>query len=314
MNLEFEKVKVYYDGEKSTSMQGEVVIEPLERGFGATLGNALRRVMLSSMPGASAIGIKMPDIYHEFASIPHASTDMIELILNIKKIRFHSSSDELETVRFEAKKEGVYQAKDLVLPTGVEIKNPEQELIALTGEGTVEFELYVNQGRGYVNSESITDFKDRPDIIEIDGMFSPVRNISFTVEKMRLGQDATYERLIMNVMTDGSVTPKDAVDVARKILIAHLGAFENMSDVAEKMEIFKEKKEEENRKMNMTIEELNLSVRSYNCLNGAGYTTVGKIYNELTETSLRAIRNMGDRSVAEVVQKMKDLGLEMKKK
>lgn len=312
MNLEFEKVKVYYDGEIDSSHKGKVVIEPLERGFARTLGNSLRRVMLSSMPGASAIGIKLPNVFHEFSSIPNAVTDMIELIMNLKEVDFDTKSSEVQVVKFKSSEQGLHTADSLELPEGLGIRNPEKELIKLTGEGYVEFEVYVKRSRGYVDASFHKDFEDRPDVIKIDGMFSPIKRVNFEDEQMRLGHDATYERLVLDIETNGSIEPKEAVDIARKILINHLGAFDEMSDIAEKTETFKEEKEEENRIMDMPIETMDLSVRAYNCLRRDGYTTVRKIYT-LSETQLYAIHQMGDKSVKEVIAKMKELGFELRK-
>lgn len=312
MNLGFEKIKVYYDGEESSDRGGRVAIEPLERGFARTLGNTLRRIMLSSMPGTSAVGILVPGVYHEFSTIPHAVTDMVELIINLKNIRFQSEGDAIKTIRFSASKEGVYTAASLELPADVELLNPELELLQLTGDGRVEFELYVKQSRGYVDASYHFDFEERPDVIKIDGMFSPVRKVGYEQESMRIGQDATYERLLMDVETDGSVSPKDAIMLAAKIAKSHFDFFESMSDIAEKTEVYQEKKEEENRIMDMPIETMDLSVRAYNCLRRDGYTTVRKIYT-LSESQLYAIHQMGEKSVREVIAKMKELGLELKK-
>ena len=312
MNLGFEKIKVYYDGETNSDYKGKVAIEPLERGFADTLGSALRRIMLSSMPGTSVIGVLIPGVYHEFSTIPHAVTDMVELIINLKNLRFKSEGDNVKVIRFRANKEGLYTADSLELPADVELLNPDAEILQLTGEGLVEFELYVKQARGYVDSSAHTEFDERPDIIKVDGMFSPIRKVGYEQESMRLGQDTTYERLIMNVETDGSISPKDAIMLAAKIAKSHFDFFENMSDIAEKTEVYQEKKEEENRILDMPIETLDLSVRAYNCLRRDGYTTVRKI-STLSESSLQAIHQMGDKSVREVIAKMKELGLELKK-
>jgi DNA-directed RNA polymerase subunit alpha len=312
MNLGFEKIKVYYDGDEESSNYGKVIMEPLERGFARTYGNTLRRILISSMPGTSVIGIKMPNVYHEYASIPGSVTDMTELILNLKQVRFKSDGDELKTVRFEANKEGNYTAASLDLPTGVELQNPDQELIQLTGDMTVEFDLYLKQSRGYVDAEKLEEFSDRPDIIKVDGMFTPIKKVGYEEQNMRIGQNANYERLILDVLTDGSITSKEAVMLAGKIAQSHFNFFDNMSDIAEKTEIFQEKKEEEDRIMDLPIEHLDLSVRAYNCLKRDGYTTVRAIY-ALSEQGVDAIHQMGEKSVREVIDKMKELGLELRK-
>lgn len=312
MNLGFEKLKVYFDASPSSSEQGKVVIEPLERGYARTLGNTLRRIMLSSMPGTSVIGIQVPNVYHEFATIPGSVTDMTELILNLKNLRFKAEGEGLHTIRFSASKEGSYKASSLQLTDGVELKTPDLEILQLTGEQTVEFDIFIKQSRGYVDSSMHIEFDERPDIIKIDGVFSPIRKVGFEEQKMRLGQNPNYERLILQIETDGSITSKDAIALAGKIAQSHFDFFENMSDIAEKTEVYQEKKEEEDRIMDLPIEHLDLSVRAYNCLKRDGYTTVRKIYT-LSEPQLYAIHQMGELSVRQVIAKMKELGLELKK-
>lgn len=313
MNLGFEKINVYYDGDNNSATQGRVVLEPLERGFARTMGNTLRRVLISSMPGTSACGLKVNGVYHEFSSIPNATTDMVELILNLKKVRFKlDSDDELVTVRFSKSKEGVYTSNDIELPTGVEVLNKNQEIISLDGNGEVEFEVYVKSSRGYVDSSQHDEFEDRPDVIAIDGMFSPIKKVGYDNEKMRIGQNANFERLILNVETDGSIEPKDAVMLAGKIVKSHFNFFEEMSDIAEKTEVYQEKKEEEDRILDLPIEHLDLSVRSYGCLKRNGFTNVRKILN-LSEQQLYSIHQMGKKSVIEVIDKVKELGFELKK-
>lgn len=313
LNIGFEKVNVYHDGGENPFEPGKVYMEPLERGFSDTIGNALRRIMLSSMPGASVIGVKIPGVVHELSTIPGAVTDTVELILNLKKLRFKlDNAEEMYTVRFEADKTGIYTGKDLELPTGVELMNPEQEVINIIGGHLVEMEIYVKMGRGFVDASMHTEFHDRPDIIAVDGTFSPIIKVGYKGENMRLGQDASYERLILDVTTDGSLHPKEAVDIARKILHAHLGTFDEMTHIAEKTKIFKEKQEEENRILDLPIEHLELSVRSYNCLKREKLLTVKDVI-KLREDQLYAIQNLGEKSVKEIISKIEELGLEFRK-
>lgn len=308
----FEKINVYHDGGVQPFEPGKIIIEPLERGFAHTIGNAVRRILLSSMPGASVIGMKVSGIVHEFAMIPGAGIDATELILNLKKMRFAVEGDEIYTVTFKKSEAGFYTANDLELPANVQIENSEQSLIHLTGDREVEIEIYVENGRGYTPSDQIDKFLDQPEVITVDGTYSPIRKAGYEVEKMRIGQDTTYERLILNVTTDGSVSPKDAVMLAAKIATSHFNFFEGMSDVAEKTEIYQEKKEEENRILDLPIEHLDLSVRSYNCLKREGFTSVRKIL-ALTESQLYSIHQLGDKSVKEIIAKIIELGLELKK-
>lgn len=313
MNIGFEKINVFHDGGDDPFAPGKVIIESLERGFSHTIGNALRRILLSSMPGASVVGLKMPGVVHEFSSISGAATDTIELILNLKKLRFDlDGMDDMYTVRFEKSAPGLYTAAALDLPTGVRIMNPEQELINVTGDQPVEFEIYVKMGRGFVDASLHKDFEDRPDVIPVDGMFSPIVNVGYTSEQMRLGEHASNERLILTITTDGSISPKDAVMLASKIAHSHFALFEGMSDLAEKTEIYKEKEEEENRILDLPIEHLELSVRSYNCLKNDGMLTVREII-KIREDQLYTIKNLGKKSVEEIVQKINDLGLEFRK-
>jgi len=312
VNMGFEKINVYHDGGEKPFVPGKIIIEPLERGFGNTIGNAIRRIALASMAGASVIGVRISGVVHEFTMIPGSGMDVTKFILNLKKLRFKVEGEEVQTITFSSGKSGFYKASDLVLPTGVEIMNPEHDLISLTGTQQVDIEIYVKNGRGYTPSEQITEFDGESDIIPVDGTYSPVRKIGYEVEKMRIGQDATYERLILIVETDGSVSPKDAVMVAAKIAKSHFDFFEGISDIAEKTEVYQEKKEEENRILDLPIEHLDLSVRSYNCLKREGFTSVRKIL-ALTESQLYSIHQLGDKSVKEIIAKIIELGLELKK-
>lgn len=311
MNIGFEKLEVYYDGE-ATSKFGRIIIEPLERGFADTLGNALRRTMLSSMPGASVVATRIDNVVHEFDYIPGATLDMTEFILNLKGVNFKVEDEELYTVVFKKSEEGFYTAGDLTLPTGVEVLNPEAELINLTGEEEVEIEIFVKNGRGYIESEYHKELKELPGSIGVDGVFSPIEKVGYKKEAIRHNGIASYERLVLEVTTNGAVEPKDAVLLAAKILKTHLDFFENVSSFVEKTEIYQEKKEEEQRILDLPIEHLELSVRSYNCLKRDNYTSVRKIIG-LTESQLAAIHQLGEKSVKEILAKVKELGLEMRK-
>lgn len=312
MNMNFEKVNVYNDGGENPFEAGKVIVEPLERGYGNTIGNAIRRIALSSMMGSSVVGFKITDVVHEFMMIPGSSMDATKLVLNLKEIRFKVEGEDIKKLTFKSNKAGFYTAADLVLPEGVTIQNPEKEFISLTGEKEVEVEVYVMNGRGYTPAEQLDLFEPESGIITVDGTFSPVKKVGYEVEKMRIGQDATYERLTFNIITDGSMTPKDAVVVAAKIAQSIFSFFDGMSDIAEKTEIYKEKVEEENRILDLPIEHLELSVRSYNGLKREDRTTVRKII-ELRESELYTINQLGAKSVQEIIDKVIELGLEFKK-
>jgi DNA-directed RNA polymerase subunit alpha len=247
--------------------------------------------------------------------VPGTATDVTSLIKNLKKIRFNVldvEDTEVKTIHFKHNKKGFVTAGELALPAGIEVQNPEQNLINLLGSEEVEFEIYVKRGRGYVDAKLHKEFEGRPDIIKVDGTFSPVKLVGYEVENMRLGQDATYERLILNVTTDGSINAKDATLVAAKIAYDHFSFFEGISDIATKTEIYQEKMEvEENHILDQPIEILDLSVRSFNCLKREKRLFIRDII-ALTEMELYNIHQLGDKSVKEIIVKIKELGLEMK--
>lgn len=311
MHTELGKVKVF-EGPVTPSQAEQVILEPLTKGYGYTYGSSIRRILMSSMPGASVVGVKIPNVYHEFSVIEGATTDMVELILNLKKIRFELPTDEIQVIQFDATKEGDYTAQSLVLPNGVSIKNPAQPLIQLTGNTPVKMDLYVKMTRGYIDADNHVDFESDPQIIKVDGMFSPIQLVGYQIEEVKNETDGDYERLIMTIKTDGSISAKEAVMLAGKITKSHFDVFAHMSDIVEKEEVYQEKKEEEDRIMDLHIEQLNFSVRAYNCLRRDGHSTVRKIY-ELSEADLYKTHQMGEKSVLEVIDKMKELGLELRK-
>lgn len=313
MNLEFEKLNVY-DASEDNLEAGKLIIEPLESGFGHTIGNALRRTLYRSMPGASVIGFEIPGIYHEFTNIEGSITDTTQLIFNLKKIKFSVDleNEELIKLSFRKNKKGEYTASDIDLPSQVELKNPDQPLITLTGDKEVEMTLYVRVGKGYKDAQEHTEFKDMPTVIKVDGMFSPIEKVGYRVEKTRLGQDASYERVILDVRTDNTMEPKEVVSIAGMILSKFFSAFKEISHISEKVEMHKEKEVEEDLTLDQSIDELDLSVRSFNCLKREGRTKVRDII-ELSEKQLAAINQLGKTSVEEIKEKMKELGLEFRK-
>ena len=311
MNVGLEKMNVFFEGGDSPFEPGRISVEPLHRGYGITVGNSIRRILLDSVPGASVIGVKVSGVGHEFRAIPGAATDATELVLNLKEIRFNVEGDKTKVIRFLQTKTGIYTAGDLDLPAGVEVQNPEQEIINLTGEQPVEMDIYVRNGRGYLDASQHIEFEDQTDIIAIDAKFSPIVRAAFSVEQMRIGQDASFERLHLEVVTDGSIHPKDATMLAAKIAQSHFSFFDGMSDIAQKAEVFQERKEvEENLMLEMPIDDLDLSVRSYNCLKRDGFEKVGDIIN-LTEENLKGIHQLGKKSIEEILQKIEDLKAEI---
>jgi DNA-directed RNA polymerase subunit alpha len=314
VDLGFEKISVYHDGGESPFEPGKVIIENLEMGFARTIGNSLRRILFRAMPGASVIGLKIPGVSHQFCTIPGTSTDVVELISNLKDTRFKLEKEGVHIIQLVSNKNGVIHAKDLILPKSVETLTPEQELLRVNGTQKVEIDIFVKIGRGYKDSSEHTEFNDIEGVIPVDGVFSPIVKVGYREEPMSIGQNEneSFERLILDITTDGSISAKDSVMVAAKIAEGHFNFFEGMSDIAEKINVYQEKKEEENLVLDKTIEQLDLTVRSYNCLNREQYRTVRQIIS-LSEQELASINQLGEKSVREIIAKVQELGLELRK-
>lgn len=313
MNLGFEKPEVTHDGEElKSSSPIKVTIKPLERGLGVTYGNMFRRTLLQAIPGTSTIGIKIEDVYHEHQSIPHAAEDMMDVILNLKKIRFEILDDTEEVIKIEFKgnKNKVYYAKDIKMPSNVELHTPNVKLITLTGTGEVTIELYLKKGRGYVKAKNITEFDNRPDIIATDGLFSPVVRVVDIVKEMRIGNKADYDELELEVETDGSMHAKEAVLLASKILRSGLDFVDNMKHIDTKYQIYKEKQEEENKLLDKEIEQLEFSVRSRKRLKKNDIHTVRDLI-ELEESDVTGIPQLGKKSIKEIMDKIKEIREQM---
>ncbi|NLK52463.1 MAG: DNA-directed RNA polymerase subunit alpha [Syntrophomonadaceae bacterium] len=310
--LEIEKPKIECVDKSEDDHYARFVIEPLERGYGITLGNSLRRVLLSSLPGAAVTSVKIDGVLHEFSTIPGVVEDTTDIILNLKALRLKMYTEENKTIRIEAQGEGEVKAADIKADSDVEILNPELHLATLNPDGRLFMELAVEKGRGYVSAER----NKKPDhvigVIPIDSIFSPVTKVNFTVENTRVGQITDYDRLTLEVWTDGSITPSEATSLAAKILSDHLRLFigltENISDV-ETMVVKEEDPRE--RLLEMTIEELDLSVRSFNCLKRAGINSVGELIQKNVEDMMK-VRNLGKKSLEEVDKKLAELGLALR--
>lgn len=309
LNLGFKKLEVLY--EDNGPQNGTVIMQPLERGYATTLGNDLRRVLLSSMPGASSIGLKVEGLNHEFQRVEGAAEDVAELIMNLKEMRFKVFGEDMQTIKFSAKKEGIYKASDFSLPSEVECLTPEVEFIKLTGEKEIYIEVFLKNGRGYVNAKEHKEFDDFPEIIKVDGLFAPIKKVSVKVEKTRVGQDTNFEKLLLNVETDGSINPKDSVMLASEIIRSKLSFVEDISDVKDEYDLYEQEKEKEKKIFEQDIEILDLGVRPYNCLTKAGYTTIGKVLT-LTRSQLEAIDQLGLKSIDEIIEKVRLLGYELK--
>lgn len=294
---------------------GRFVVEPLERGYGTTLGNSLRRIMLSSLPGTAVSHIKIDGVVHEFSAIPGVKEDVTEIIMNIKSlaIKNNSDSDEVKTAYIEASGEGVVTAADIQVDSDIEIMNPEQTIATLSGGADCKLyiEMTIVNGRGYVSSDK-NKRDDLPiNVIAIDSIFTPVERVNIQIENTRVGQITDYDKLTLDVFTNGTIEPSDAVSLAAKVLSDHLNSFINLSENAKKIEVMAQTEEDGKEKvLEMNIDELELSVRSYNCLKRAGINTVEELCSRTSEDMMK-VRNLGRKSLDEVLAKLKELGLSL---
>ncbi len=309
--VEIEKPKIECVEISEDHTYGKFVVEPLERGYGITLGNSLRRILLSSIPGAAVTSIRVNGVLHEFSTIPGVVEDLTEIILNIKGLAFKLNSDGPKAVYIDASGEGVVTAADIKADSDVEILNPEHHIATLNGDGKLFIEMTVNKGKGYVPAEK-NKLPGQPiGIIPVDSIYTPVTKANYTVEDTRVGQVTDYDKLTLEVWTNGTIKPDEAVSLAAKILSEHLNLFIDLSDQAKHAEIMVEKEDTKKEKaLEMTIEELDLSVRSYNCLKRAGINTVGDLISR-TEEDMMKVRNLGRKSLDEVLQKLHALGLSL---
>ena len=312
--LNFEK-PIYKIAEYvENSNYGKFELEPLERGFGITLGNALRRVMLSSMPGSAIVAIKIDGVMHEFQTIEGIVEDVTTIVLNLKNVVVKNHSEETKVCNINVSEERVVTAADIVCDSDVEIINKDQEIATLAKGGKLDMELIIANGRGYVPANENKEYADNNKIgyIPIDALFSPITRINYEVEAARVGQDANYDKLIMNVYTNGSLRPEDAMALGAKILIEHLNIITNISEIADMTGIMNAKQEDsKQKKLETSIDDLDFSVRAYNCLKRAGISTLGDL-TEKSELEMMKIRNLGKKSLKEVIDKIKDMGLKFR--
>lgn len=296
---------------------GKFVFEPLERGFGTTIGNALRRVLLSSLPGAAVFSIKVDGVYHEFTSIPGIVEDVTAIILNIKILVMSIQDDEIYTLRISKQGPGAVTGADIICPEGVEVISKDLHICTLEEGGMLEMELQARIGRGYVSADTNKQLYQTPNqplgIIYTDSIYTPIEKVSYNVEPTRVGQDAHYDKVALEIWTDSSLSPAEAVALASKILIDHLELLTNVHEAVNDMEsVMKEAQGEvQNKGLVMMIEDLDLSVRSYNCLKRAGIQTVEEL-TQRTEDEMMRVRNLGKKSLKEVKDKIYDLGLSFK--
>lgn len=314
--LEFEKPRIDVMDISEDGTYGKFVVEPLERGYGTTLGNSLRRIMLSSLPGAAISTIKIDGVLHEFSTIPGVKEDVSEIILNLKNvaIQSHTESNEPKTAYIEFEGEGIVRARDIKMDQDYEVINPDQVIATLSGgsDSKLFMELTITKGRGYVGADKNKNDNQPIGVIPIDSLYTPVERVNFIVENTRVGQITDYDKLTMEIWTNGTIKPDEAVSLAAKVLNDHLALFIDLSDSAKNAEIMVEKEEDQKGKvLEMTIEEMDLSVRSYNCLKRAGINTVEDLTNK-TEDEMMKVRNLGRKSLDEVLGKLHEVGLSLK--
>ena len=316
--FDFEKPNIEIAEISEDRKYGKFVVEPLERGYGTTLGNSLRRIMLSSLPGSAVSQVKIDGVLHEFSSISGVKEDVTEIIMNVKSLAIKNNSDtnEPKTAYIEFEGEGVITAADIQTDADIEILNPEQVIATLSGGADSKFymELTITNGRGYVSADKNKQaMQPVIGVIPVDSIYTPVTKVNYTVENTRVGQYTDREQLAVELWTNGTIKPDEAVSLAAKIMNDLLSLFVDLSDDAKNTEIIVEKEENKKEKvLEMTIEELDLSVRSYNCLKRAGINTVEDLTNK-SEEDMMKVRNLGRKSLEEVINKLNGLGLYLKK-
>jgi DNA-directed RNA polymerase subunit alpha len=314
--FDFNKPKITVAEISDDKKFGKFVVEPLERGYGTTLGNSLRRIMLSSLPGAAVSQVKIEGVLHEFSPIPGVKEDVTEIILNLKSLAIRNSSetDEPKTAYIEYEGEGVVHASDIQVDSDIEIMNPDQVIATLNGgpESRIYIEMTITKGRGYISADKGKSDDQPIGVIAVDSIYTPVERVNMTVENTRVGQQTDFDKLTLDVWTKGTLNPEEAVSLAAKVLSEHLKLFIDLTETAKTAEVMIEKEDNEKEKvLEMNIDELELSVRSYNCLKRAGINTVEELCNKTSEDMMK-VRNLGRKSLEEVLAKLKELGLSLK--
>ena len=313
--FDFEKPKIEIVEISEDNKYGRFVVEPLERGYGTTLGNSLRRIMLSSLPGAAVSHVKIDGVVHEFSTIPGVKEDVTEIIMNIKSLSIKNTSEtnESKTAYIDFSGEGVITAADIQVDQDIEITNPDQVIATLNGgaDSKLYMELTIQKGRGYIGADKNKNDKMPIGVIAIDSIYTPVERVNLTVENTRVGQITDFDKLTLDVFTNGTLAPDEAVSLAAKVLSEHLNSFIDLSEKAKNIEVLVEKENNDKSKaLEMSIEELELSVRSFNCLKRAGINTVEELIDKTPEDMMK-VRNLGRKSLEEVLGKLKELGLSL---
>ena len=312
--FEFEKPKIEIVEISDDNKYGKFVVEPLERGYGTTLGNSLRRIMLSSLPGTAVTHVKIKGVLHEFSSIPRVKEDVTEIVMNIKSlvIKNNSLTNEPKQAYIDVAGDCVVRASDIHVDGDIEIINPDLVIANLSGpDARLEMELTIGNGRGYVGSDKNKEADAPSDVIAIDSIYTPVERVNLTVQNTRVGQVTDYDKLTLEVFTNGAIAPDEAVSLAARVLVEHLNLFVDLSENAKSVDVMVESVTDEKEKvLEMNIDELELSVRSYNCLKRAGINTVEELINKTPEDMMK-VRNLGRKSLDEVLAKLKELGLSL---
>lgn len=312
--FEFEKPKIEIVEISDDNKYGKFVVEPLERGYGTTLGNSLRRIMLSSLPGTAVTHVKIKGVLHEFSSIPGVKEDVTEIVMNIKSlvIKNNSLTNEPKQAYIDVAGDCVVRASDIHVDGDIEIINPDLVIANLSGpDARLEMELTIGNGRGYVGSDKNKEADAPIDVIAIDSIYTPVERVNLTVQNTRVGQVTDFDKLTLDVFTNGAIAPDEAVSLAARVLVEHLNLFVDLSENAKSVDVMVESVTDEKEKvLEMNIDELELSVRSYNCLKRAGINTVEELINKTPEDMMK-VRNLGRKSLDEVLAKLKELGLSL---
>lgn len=311
--IEFEKPNIECLEVDDANNYAKFVCEPLERGYGVTIGNSLRRILLSSLPGCAITSVKIDGVLHEFSAIDNVVEDVPEIIVNLKNIRLKFDGEEEKVLRIDAKGEGEIKAGDIITDGTVEILNPDLHIATVAEGGNLKMEMTADRGRGYNSSEKNKKPNQDISVLPIDSIYTPVKKVNYQVENTRVGQMVDYDKLIIEVWTDGSLKAHEALSLAAKVMTGHLELFIDLSEATKNTQVMIEKEESKKEKvLEMTIEELELSVRSFNCLKRAGISTVEDLTNK-TDAEMMKVRNLGKKSLEEVTAKLHSLGLDFAK-
>ena len=311
--IEFERPNIKCLEIDNDSNYAKFVCEPLERGYGITIGNSLRRILLSSLPGSAITSVKIDGVLHEFSTIPNVVEDVPEIVINLKSVRLKLYQNEEKTLRIDVKGPGEVKAGDIITDGTVEILNPDLHIATVSEGGILKMELTADMGRGYNNAEKNKKPDQAIGVLPIDSIYTPVKKVNYSVENTRVGQRVDYDKLTIEVWTDGSLKPYEALSLAAKVMTGHLELFIDLSETAKNTQVMIEKEEnKKERVLEMSIEDLELSVRSFNCLKRAGISTVEDLTNK-SESDMMKVRNLGKKSLDEVTNKLHALGLDFRK-